>query len=522
MGSGKFSAEWWTKERVDNGLQRFIRDFYEEQGAELPANYSGYKALVTAVDSGKYRKDRAYPPVDAVLRFYETIAAAWWAFGFLVEVKAKEKKYVFTEEMDARLREIYAFRFGSKERPAGLPGPKEYARSLDLPEFVMTRRAQELGLSFTKEPAWTPAELKLLEQYGYRTPKNLRRLFKQHGFDRTETSIGLMRKRRAVHKASPYFSMNAVAVLFGVDGHLVKRWLTRGWLKFIMKGKPNDPKAETLCGDTHLIHKDWIFDFIAEHPDAFNLKNVDQLWFLHVVTRGAVKLAFSKPGKIGKRTEAQQIEEPIEFRKSVIKKQMKGRPAGLASTEKLAENKPHGTRIKYMAGCRCPECRKANTDYEKNRCAARKNGESNDLVPAEFARNHLAFLSEQGVGYKTAAKAAGVAASVVMKITSGDRVQIRVNTEQKLLGVTAEAIAPGTLVDAREMRRQIEWLIANGLTKTKLALELGSQSKTPALQLRKDRTTKATADKVRALYENYYADFLKRQDAGSRELAARI
>ena len=63
-----------------------------------------------------------------------------------------------------------------------------------------------------------------------------------------------------------------------------------------------------------LIHKDWIYEFIINYPTAFDIRFVDQRWFLHVVTRGAVPLSFSKTPS--KRTESQNIEKPIEFRKT--------------------------------------------------------------------------------------------------------------------------------------------------------------------------------------------------------------
>jgi hypothetical protein len=57
-------------------------------------------------------------------------------------------------------------------------------------------------------------------------------------------------------------------------------------------------------------------------------------------------------------------------------------PKGLRDIAVLAEKKSHGTRIKYMAGCRCLICRAANSNYECARAKARKNGQWNGLVPS--------------------------------------------------------------------------------------------------------------------------------------------
>lgn len=314
----RFKATYWTLERVKNGLERFIRDIADGDPENLPANFNAYNEMVGKDELNKNLDKRLYPPAPAVLRHYEAFVHAWWDLGYLVEVRASSKKYELTPEIEARLREIYSYRFGAKERPKDLPGPKEYARQLGFPEFVTTKWAQELGLSFTKEPPWSEEELELLDEQGYKTPSVLARIFREHGFKRTPTGIGLMRKRRMSHKASPYFSMNAVSILFGVDAHVVKRWIEENKIKFELKGTKRDAKTKQN-GDTHLIHKDWIYEFIVSYPDSFDIKKVDQMWFLHIVTKGEVPLTLSDPSLLGKRAECQQIEQPVEWRKSKLK-----------------------------------------------------------------------------------------------------------------------------------------------------------------------------------------------------------
>lgn len=55
---------------------------------------------------------------------------------------------------------------------------------------------------------------------------------------------------------------------------------------------------------------------------------------------------------------------------------------GLKPVAELAEQRSHGDRLKYLAGCRCVPCRAANSRYEVARAAARKAGDWNGLVPA--------------------------------------------------------------------------------------------------------------------------------------------
>ena len=325
MSNLKFNPNWWTKERVDNGLKRFMRDYFEGKEDQLPPNLNQYQTLIRDVERGKRQQLRLYPPGPAVLRYYESFIAAWWSFGYLVENSKGKRKWIITPEIEAMLHKIYDYRFRGKDRPADIPaGPKPYARMIGYPEHALSQAAIKLGLSRTKEKPWSEDEITLLDKYGYRSLPNLTILFKENGFRRSETAILLMRKRRMSHKASPFYSMNAVANLFGTDAHVVKRWIEQGLVQYEMKGTRRDNETQQN-GDTHLIHKDWLYEFIVKHPTEFEIKKVDQLWFLHIVTKGEVKLAFSDETRMTRRTEGQSIEKPVEWGKSRLKSKGAGK-----------------------------------------------------------------------------------------------------------------------------------------------------------------------------------------------------
>ena len=234
------------------------------------------------------------------------------------------------------------------------------------------------------------------------------------------------------------------------------------------------------------------------------------------------------------------------------------RPKGLPP----AEHYPHGTRARYVAGCRCDECKGANRQaYHKRQARAKELAEQittekadapqvwtapdgtkkvriykracpgvhgkpcphgshlrkdskggvcgrcrmkldwNGLVGATKARNHLRELSQQGVGYKSVADAAGISESVMDKIRSGKRKRIRAKTAKKILEVDAGAVADHGLVDAKETQQLLKEMLKAGYTRTDLAERLGSEAKTPALQLKKDKVTAKNAQKVRKLYK---------------------
>lgn len=316
MGT-KVNFDWWTKERVINGLERFIRDIAGGDEAKLPQSLNGYTQMIPESDRRRHKAGRLYPPYAAVLRHFESFTAAWWSFGYLVEVRIHNPKWKLTEEIKERLYEIcncpYPVR--SKKRPKDLPGLKQYARQLGIPKHVTTKWAIHLGLSRVKEPPWSPKELAVLDEFGFQSPTHLQRTLAKYGFTRTRTGITLMRKRRMSMKAAPYYSVNSLSKLFGLDAHVVTGWCEEELLKFIYKGTERVRTETHITGDTKLVHQDSIYEFACQNPLTFNLRNVDQLWFLHIITRGEVKFGLSDPSLLTLRMECRQMETPVEHRK---------------------------------------------------------------------------------------------------------------------------------------------------------------------------------------------------------------
>jgi hypothetical protein len=172
---------------------------------------------------------------------------------------------------------------------------------------------------------------------------------------------------------------------------------------------------------------------------------------------------------------------------------------GLRPAQELAENRPHGDRIRYMGGCRCQACRSANTAYERRRAVARAAGEWNGLVSARAAQEHLSKLSKEGVGRRAVGDVCGVADTILSLIISGRKSQIRASTERAILSVTAQAKADHALIPAGPTWQLIDELLADGYTKGFLAKSLGR--KRAALQLQKTQVTVRNAYEVSRLYE---------------------
>jgi len=173
---------------------------------------------------------------------------------------------------------------------------------------------------------------------------------------------------------------------------------------------------------------------------------------------------------------------------------------GLKPVADLAAGREHGDRLRYMAGCRCFACRRANSAYEAARKVARAAGEGNGIVPAAKARAHMKALSAQGVGRRSVGAACDVADTVLSDIISGRKVNIRAATERAILAVTVDAAGDGALVPAKATWKLLDQLIEDGYTRSELARRLGSKSKTPALQLKRDFVTLRSAYQVERLF----------------------
>jgi hypothetical protein len=182
------------------------------------------------------------------------------------------------------------------------------------------------------------------------------------------------------------------------------------------------------------------------------------------------------------------------------------RPADMTDLAVLAERHPHGTRVRYVTGCRCVPCRAANSRYSSARELARKNGDRAGLVSASRAQRHLKALARRGIGRYVAAEASGLNPRRIAEIRSGKKKNIRERTERAILSVTLDARGAKTLVDARPAWAQIERLLGEGLTRTELARRLGSHAKHPALQLSRRAITAQNAMRLERLLSTMRAD----------------
>ena len=141
----------------------------------------------------------------------------------------------------------------------------------------------------------------------------------------------------------------------------------------------------------------------------------------------------------------------------------------------------HGTYVKYVIEqCRCPECRAANSAYEKRR--KRENAERAwgarppVFVDAAPVREWLFVLSAAGIGPKQVEILAGVGKTAQWKIRSRRVRKCLYATREAILAVTLDsAIFPRSRIDAAPAVALISELLGAGMTKQAIAQKLGAR-----------------------------------------------
>jgi hypothetical protein len=196
----------------------------------------------------------------------------------------RRRKYLFTDQIDQLIREIYLSHPGAKTRP----GIRMLAKKVGIPHWALKKRARELGLARTKELPWSEPELDILERYAWMSDERIRLKLKAAGYSRTVTGIHLKLRRMQFKHDPRFYSANGLAQALGIDSHAVSRWIKRGHLKAQLRGTA---RGKQQNGDIYLIREKDVCRFILEHPTEIDLRKVDQLWFLDLITNGLVRSA---------------------------------------------------------------------------------------------------------------------------------------------------------------------------------------------------------------------------------------
>lgn len=195
--------------------------------------------------------------------------------------KPKRRKYVFTDQIDQLVREVYLNRGRDQSRFS----TRGLAKKVGIPHWALKKRAQELGLARTKELPWSEPELEILARHAWLSLERIRLKLKAAGYARTATAIQLKLKRMRFKHDASFYSAKGLADALGIDPHAVVRWIRQGHLKASARGTA---RTEQQNGDTYVIHEKDVRRFILQHPSDIDLRKVDQLWFLDLITNGLI------------------------------------------------------------------------------------------------------------------------------------------------------------------------------------------------------------------------------------------
>ena len=189
------------------------------------------------------------------------------------------RKYIFTDQIDQLIREIYLSQRDARTRM----GIRPLAKKVGMPHWALKKRARELGLARTKELPWSEPELAILARYAWMTDERIRLKLKAAGYARTVTAIHLKLKRMKFKQDGSFYSAYSLAQALGIDPHAVTRWIKGGHLKAKLRGTARTPQQN---GDSYMIQERDIRRFILDHPTDIDLRKVDQLWFFDILTNG--------------------------------------------------------------------------------------------------------------------------------------------------------------------------------------------------------------------------------------------
>ena len=197
------------------------------------------------------------------------------------------KKYDWTEERVAHLVKHYnGLVYG---RAA------EIAKHLGFPTWEIKKRAGELGLCKpAHRRAWTPDEETDLRRW-----VNERRTTRWIALEtkRSQASIVMKLKHMEISRRwVEAYTARRLALCFGVDSHKILDWIRARKLHAIPRGTQRRPGQG---GDEWVIQPSDVLEFIETHPLEFDIRKVEQAWFMDLILRGGlVRRALDQAGTV--------------------------------------------------------------------------------------------------------------------------------------------------------------------------------------------------------------------------------
>lgn len=163
---------------------------------------------------------------------------------------------------------------------------KRFSARIDRPYWWVKKRAAEMGVSSpalvdNKEPAWSEQEIELLSKHAHKRVDVIARIFRSKGLRRTATAIGVKRKRLHCDTVDiDHYTATRLAGEFGIDPHVVTRWIEKGWLEAVKRGTD---RTEQQGGDMYWIKRKAVRSFIVESVGVIDIRKVNKVWFVDLL-----------------------------------------------------------------------------------------------------------------------------------------------------------------------------------------------------------------------------------------------
>lgn len=184
-----------------------------------------------------------------------------------------------TEQIDNAIRKVFTEKIGTLSQVA-----KQFRWSLN----AVSRRANALGYSRPKRGAvWRSEEISVLQNGPHLAVITLVKNLRRRGFMRSECAVKTKMVQLGFRGDSEAMTAAAVAIGFGVYYRTVVRWINLGLLKAKRK-KMGLAKYGESGRDPWMIAPDDLRKFVFENPLKFDIRQVDQLWFIDLVSAGRI------------------------------------------------------------------------------------------------------------------------------------------------------------------------------------------------------------------------------------------
>ncbi|MEK6323594.1 MAG: helix-turn-helix domain-containing protein [Acidobacteriota bacterium] len=188
-----------------------------------------------------------------------------------------KQKWFFNERIDDEIRRIYlnGSRGRGRETLAG------YAKRIQYPYSIVQLRAGKLEISspYSARPVWSMKEDEILRRGAQHSYQTIWRRLRAAGFNRSLIAVRRKVTNAGSKQHSDMMSGSETAQCFGVSDATVYRWIKKGLLKARLKDNAAIPSPQCHF----LVHDNAIRDFVQRHPMEFDLRRVDQLWFLNLI-----------------------------------------------------------------------------------------------------------------------------------------------------------------------------------------------------------------------------------------------